>query len=88
MTTVTFSYKNHRGVVETRQVRDAILMFDRTPEYGYQPGWFIDAYCLSRHARRKFALVNVKIYEAPLDDYELGTTLIARLGPLNPERNT
>jgi len=84
---LTFSYKNHRGVVETRQVRDASLMFDRTPEYGYQPGWFIDAYCLSRHSRRKFALVNVNIDAAPQAN-EISITYLGRLRPLNPERTT
>ena len=88
MNHLTFQYKNHRGVVATRQVRDAILMYDREPAYGYQPGWFIDAYCLSRHARRRFALASVEIHDAPLDEYESSTTLIARRGSLNPERTT
>jgi hypothetical protein len=87
MSCLTFAYKNHRGVVATRQVRDAILMYDREPAYGYQPGWFIDAYCIDRYARRRFALANIQIHEAPLED-ESATTLIARLHTLNPERTT
>ena len=87
MNQLIFYYKNHRGIVEVRQVRDAILMFDRNPDHGYQPGWFIDAYCLSRRGRRNFALVNIQIHEVPLED-ESATTLIARLRPLNPERTT
>jgi len=87
MNHLTFQYKNHRGVVATRQVRDAILMYDRAPAYGYQPGWFIDAYCIDRDARRRFALANIQIHEVPLED-ESATTLIARLRPLNLERTT
>ena len=89
MSEVVFPYKNHRGETSWRLVKDAILVFDRYPGNGYQPGWFIDAYDPDKKARRRFALVSIQIDESwPGDPDAVDTTKVARLGPLNPERMT
>lgn len=67
---VKFQYKNHRGVVEERDVDIVQLQFSFTnhPEYGYQPGWAISGWDFSRERDgkdfRTFYLQNVIIEDA------------------------
>ncbi len=64
-TIVTFEYRNHRGVTETRTVEVESLEFVFRPneEYGYNPGWFLNGICQDRKARRSFALTNIIVSE-------------------------
>lgn len=59
MTQVTFNYKNHRGEIRERNVRFIAIMFNRTPGYGYQPGWFLHGECLDKNEIRSFALCDI-----------------------------
>lgn len=58
-----FTYRNHRGEVEEREVDVDSVEFIRDPGFNYQPGWFISGIDQSRMQRRSFALVNVVLPE-------------------------
>ena len=58
-----FTYKNHRGEIAERTVRQAILEHHSSPGHGYAPGWFITGLCLDKGERRSFALTNIIIPE-------------------------
>jgi hypothetical protein len=56
---IFFTYRNHRGALEERRLRQAILEHQPDPGHGHQPGWFLTGLCADRNAVRSFALVNV-----------------------------
>lgn len=67
---VKFIYKNHRGEVAEREVEiiSLVFRFDPNPEYGYQPGWFLQCndYSYGRPGdRRDFALANIILPAQP-----------------------
>lgn len=86
--TVSFKYKNHRGVTSQRTVDvDSIeFIFKPNPEYGYQPCWFLTGYCHDKKARRSFALSNI-VFEADDDNMYYGSTTFYRLA-LAPLKET
>lgn len=47
---VQFKYYNHKGEIEERDVDIVTLAYDPSfhPEWGYQPGWFINGFDYSR----------------------------------------
>lgn len=59
MDIVKFNYKNHRGVVAERHVRNPRLQFEYKPGFGYQPGWFLHGFDLDKQAPRSFALSHI-----------------------------
>ena len=66
---VEFDYLNHRGVVERRRIIPESISLDCHPGYGYQPGWFLNGFCLDRKARRSFALTRFALKELPPGGY-------------------
>lgn len=66
----TFMYRNHRGQIEERHVKDASIIYDYAihPEFGYmQPGWYLHGLDVERNAYRSFALHNIVIPEHTQD---------------------
>jgi hypothetical protein len=60
---ITFRYRNHRGVTADRTVTVDTVEFIRDPGYGYQPGWFISGWCATKNNRRSFALSHIVMDE-------------------------
>lgn len=61
---IKFMYRNHRGNISERTVRDARIIYDYSvhPEFGYvQPGWYIHGIDEEKNAGRSFALHNIVI---------------------------
>lgn len=63
MTTVKFTYLNHHGKEAARTVDVECLEFQRSPGYGYQPGWFLTGHCHDKDARRSFALSRIILFD-------------------------
>jgi predicted DNA-binding transcriptional regulator YafY len=59
MTTVKFTYRNHAGKIEDREVEPISIGWQIEPRHPYQPGWFLVAYDPSRKANRSFALSSI-----------------------------
>lgn len=57
--TVSFLYRNHKGIIAERTVDVEDISFLTKPGYEYQPGWFINGHCHDRKARRSFALSHI-----------------------------
>lgn len=56
---IQFTYRNHRGEIEVRNVVPDSLEWVKNPGYDYQPGWFISGQDLDKKARRSFALTHI-----------------------------
>lgn len=54
-----FVYTNHRGLRETRRVKDC-LIFWGSSEYYPEPQWLMSAYCLDRDGVREFAVAKME----------------------------
>lgn len=68
MSMIRFKYKNHRGVIEERQVEPVSLdyAYRPNPEYGYPAGWFLHCkdYTRGRNGEpRSFFLGNIILPE-------------------------
>ena len=63
MPTLKFDYLNHNGKLAERTVRVETLELLISPDYGYQPGWFLTGFCFTKQARRSFALSRIVIDE-------------------------
>lgn len=63
MQTISFFYKNHRGVVEERTIDVDSIEWLANPAHGYQPSWFISGRCHDHDARRSFALASIQLPE-------------------------
>lgn len=50
-----FRYKNHRGIIENREVTGAYLWFGAT-DFHPEPQWMIRAFCTVRQEYRDFAV--------------------------------
>lgn len=67
---IQFKYKNHRGLIEDRDVDIVAMGFDfmNHEEFGYQPGWFIAGHDYSRGRDgteyRSFYLPNIILTHA------------------------
>lgn len=61
-TKVTFTYKNHRGVVSVRLVRPIMIAFGST-EYHTEPQWLLLGSDLDRGEDRTFAMKDIKDWD-------------------------
>lgn len=52
----TFTYTNWKGETQVRKVVPDRVVWLNDPDYGYKPGWFLQAWCLDRDALREFSL--------------------------------
>lgn len=64
---VSFVYRNHRGLTETRRVRPEFLYFGTT-EYHKTPGWLLDAYDHDRGAIRTFSIPDIQSPWTPIPE--------------------
>lgn len=56
---IKFTYRNHAGKIEDREVEPISIGWQSDPRAPYQPGWFLHAYDPSRKADRNFALSSI-----------------------------
>lgn len=57
--TISFTYRNHKGVTEERMVTLDAVEFVREPGFGYQSGWFVSGFCHKKKERRSFAFSHI-----------------------------
>lgn len=56
----TFTYTNHAGVTEVRNVEPALLQYGTVEPYYPEPQWLLCCWDLDRVAHRTFALSKIK----------------------------
>ena len=55
----TFTYMNHRGVTEQRNVRPIMIWYGET-QWHPKKQWMLNAWCQDRNAERDFAFNDIK----------------------------
>jgi predicted DNA-binding transcriptional regulator YafY len=63
VTSIVFTYQNHKGVRSERRVKPIGVMFVSNPGFGYQPGWFLHGFCMTKMEVRSFSLSHIILPE-------------------------